>query len=312
MRCLAKDPADRPATADEIMHELDSLTMPIGLTPQDGGSPAKSAPPSRRLMLAAAAIGAVVLVTITALLSRSRPEPPATTVAAPPAVPSATPKDSLPAIVPHPPPQAAAETAKKANPVLTPAESAAIAAAVQKRVAAARTRDSIAKARLAEQEQRRLMDSIIAANSGVAGASTRGPRRVIIGEPRENRLWPEIPLVGRAIADSLRRMLRARSRQYALVDQDSVRSVLANQRNPDSVGAALSAELLASIQLVPTRGDSAYLLLQLYDLGADRRYRTRSAGGRPVPKSEVLANLDALLLQALALLDEVSRGPRKQ
>jgi serine/threonine-protein kinase len=306
MRCLAKDPADRPASADEIMHELDSLTMPIGLTPQDGGSPAKSAPPSRRPVIAAAAIVAVGLVAIAAIFSRSRQQPSTITVAMPPAAPAIPTKDSHAVIAPPPP------IAARANPVLTPAESAAIAAAVQKRVAAARTRDSIAKARLAEQEQRRLMDSIIAANSGAAGASTRGPRRVIISEPRESRLWPEIPLLGRAVADSLRRMLRARSRQYVVIDQDSVRSVIANQRNPDSVGAALSAELIASIQLAPTRGDSAYLILQLYDLGADRRYRTRSAGGRPVPKSEVLANLDGLLLQALALLDEISRGPRKE
>src|SRR4030095_7322574 len=110
--------------------------------------------------------------------------------------------------------------------------------------------------------------------------------------------------------DSLRRMLRARPRQYAVVDQDSVRSVLANQRNPDSVGTSLSSELIASIQLLQCRGDSEVWMLQLYDLGADRRYRTRTAGGRPTAKSEVLGSLDALLLQAMALLDELSSRHR--
>jgi hypothetical protein len=155
-----------------------------------------------------------------------------------------------------------------------------------------------------------MLDSIITAKSGATGAAS-GPRRIIVAEPRENRNWPEIPLLGRAVADSLRRMLRVRSRQYTIVNPDSVRDVIANQRNADSVGAALSAELLASIQLVPTRGDSAYLLIQLYDLGADRRYRSRSVGGRPVLKSEVLANLDAFLLQSLALLEDLTRSPRK-
>jgi hypothetical protein len=229
-------------------------------------------------------------------------------VSAPPTIPKA-PRDSVVTVGPPP----ALPQPPKTERVLTHAESVAIAEAVQRRIAAARTRDSVAKARIAEQVQRRMLDSIIAANSGAAAAGgARAPRRIIVSEPRENRTWPEIPLIGRAVADSLRRMLRARPRQYVVVNQDSVRSVVANQRNPDSVGTALASELIASIQLLPLRGDSAALILQLYDLGADRRYRTRTAGGRPTAKSEVLGGLDALLLQTVALLDELSRSPRKQ
>src|SRR6266550_8542913 len=36
MRCLAKDPDARPQRAEEVLHELDSLTMPLGVTPQNG------------------------------------------------------------------------------------------------------------------------------------------------------------------------------------------------------------------------------------------------------------------------------------
>jgi serine/threonine-protein kinase len=308
MRCLAKDPADRPASADEVLRELDSLTMPIGLTPQDGGAPTRKPRARRTPLVAAAALVIVAAVGIAAVVSRSRTEPPPTTsVSAPPVTPKAL-RDSAapigaPPALPQPP---------KTERVLTHAESVAIAEAVQRRVAAARTRDSVTKARIAEQAQRHTLDSIIAANSGAGGAgNTRAPRRIIVSEPRENRTWPEIPLIGRAVADSLRRMLRARPRQYVVVNQDSVRSVLATQRNPDSVGTALASELIASIQLLPLRGDSAVLMLQLYDLGADRRYRTRTAGGRPAAKTEVLESLDALLLQTVALLDELSRSPRK-
>ena len=49
MRCLAKDPAQRPQTADEILHELDSMTMPLGVTPDGGGV---SAPTGRRPWMA--------------------------------------------------------------------------------------------------------------------------------------------------------------------------------------------------------------------------------------------------------------------
>ena len=33
MRCLAKDPHARPQSADEVLHELDALTLPIGAFP---------------------------------------------------------------------------------------------------------------------------------------------------------------------------------------------------------------------------------------------------------------------------------------
>ena len=306
MRCLAKDPADRPASADEVLHELDSLTMPIGLTPQDGATPARKPRARRPTLFVTAAVLVVAAVGLAALVSKSRTGASQTTsVAAPPSIPKAPSNSAAVAVPPPPSPQP-----PKMERALTHAESVAIAEAVQRRLAAARTRDSLARARIAEQVQRRTLDSIIAANSGAG--STRGPRRIIVSEPRENRTWPEIPLIGRAVADSLRRMLRARPRQYAVVDQDSVRSVLANQRNPDSVGTSLASELIASIQLLPLRGDSAVLMLQLYDLGADRRYRTRTAGGRPTAKSEVLGSLDGLLLQTMALLDELSRSPRRE
>jgi serine/threonine-protein kinase len=321
MRCLAKDPAERPATADEILRELDSLTVPIAFTPQNGGTPARKPPRRNHTLIVTAGVVALGAVAIAALIARDRRAAATTGVvaaggtastAASATASNASATTTIPAppkidSVPPPPP---GTPALKTDRVLTHAESVAIAEAVQKRIAAARARDSAAKARIAEQTQRRMLDSIITANSGATGA-TSGPRRIIVAEPRENRNWPEIPLLGRAVADSLRRMLRVRSRQYSLVNPDSVRDVVANQRNADSVGAALSAELLASIQLVPTRGDSAYLLIQLYDLGADRRYRTRTVGGRPVLKSEVLANLDAFLLQSLALLEDLTRSPRK-
>src|SRR4029079_18485142 len=60
MRCLAKDPDARPQTADEILQELDSLTMPFGMTPQTGGveAPARKHP---WRSIAAVAILAIVL-----------------------------------------------------------------------------------------------------------------------------------------------------------------------------------------------------------------------------------------------------------
>jgi hypothetical protein len=198
-----------------------------------------------------------------------------------------------------------------AKPLITHEDSVRIAEAVRRRVEAAKARDSVAKAKLAEQTQRRMTDSIIAANSGTAAASPVGPRRLVIVEPPEIRQWPEATLLGRAVADSLRRVLRPRVRQFTVVDADSVRSALGRSRDLSDLTKGLDSELLIIIRLTPTPRDSAMLMLQTYDFGAVNPYRSRTASGRPVPKNEVLANLDALLLSTITYLDEMTRAPRR-
>ncbi|HXT16848.1 MAG TPA: serine/threonine-protein kinase [Gemmatimonadaceae bacterium] len=315
MRCLAKDPNARPQNADEILQELDSLTMPMVVTPRNGGVDART---GRRpwLGIAAVAILFAVLAGVGYVVTRPRPQSP----------PSAT--------MPHgPPPPAAAVvrpesvvkravatssiapagTPKPVRPVITHEDSVRIAEAVRKRVDAAKTRDSLAKAKLAEETQRKMVDSIIAANSGSAsgGAVAGGPRRLAIAEPADIRSWPEANLLGRAVSDSLRRMLRARSKQYSVVDQDSVRLQLARSRDPNELGKTLNSDLIVSVRLQLLRGDSAVLMLQTYDLTATNAFRSRTAVNRAVPKSEVLADLDALLFSTLNFLDEMSRAPRR-
>ena len=233
MRCLAKDPANRPATAADVLHELDALTTPIAFTPSEGGVRARSTAAQRRrsgvFMAAGAAVFTAAVVTAFVVSSR-RASPPAGPAATP--APPATPRADSASRKATPPVPVAAQAAKP-KPVITRADSIAITAAIEKKIAQTRTRDSLAKAKIAEETQRHMMDSIIAANSGAA--AVRGaPRRIVVTEPREMKGWPEIPLLGRAVADSLRRMLRARPRQYAVVDQDSVRAIIASQRNPDS------------------------------------------------------------------------------
>src|SRR5262252_1711061 len=68
MRCLAKDPAQRPQTADEVLHELDSLTMPLGVTP-DGGE-VTAVKRKRRATIVLATV--VPLLVIAALYALSR------------------------------------------------------------------------------------------------------------------------------------------------------------------------------------------------------------------------------------------------
>jgi hypothetical protein len=308
MRCLAKDPAARPQRAEEVLHELDSLTMPLGVTPRAGGV---ETPSRRRPWLGVAAVAilfaalAGVGYAVTHQRSRSTEIPP---VATPPVVRLPTPSESLvkraptPSTVAPPPP---------ATPLITHADSVRIADAVRRRVDAAKARDSIAKAKLAEQMQRKMMDSIIAANSGASAATSTGPRRLIIAEPPELRQWPEAALLGRAVADSLRRILRPRTRQYVLVDADSVRLALARSRDVTELTKTLNSDFIVSVRFTALPHDSAMLMLQVNDLSAVNAYRSRMAAGRPVARNEVLANLDALLLSTVTYLDEMTRAPRR-
>src|SRR4051794_10406492 len=93
MRCLAKDPDARPQRADDILFELDSMTMPLGMTPQSGGVDTQPVRPPRRALLAAA-LAVVVLGGSYALLR--------TRLSSNPREPSAA---STPArAIPNPPP----------------------------------------------------------------------------------------------------------------------------------------------------------------------------------------------------------------
>ncbi|HEX8942335.1 MAG TPA: serine/threonine-protein kinase [Gemmatimonadaceae bacterium] len=309
MRCLAKDPAARPQHAEDVLHELDSLTMPLGVTPQGGGL---KAPPRRRPWLSVAAVAILISALVGVGYAVAHQHPRSATI--PPA--AIAPPTPLPAPSESLVKRAAAASGIAPPPVVAPVithdDSVRIAEAVRRRIEASKTRDSIAKARLAEQTQRRMMDSIIAANSGgAAAAAPTGPRRLIIAEPPEIRQWPEAMLLGRAVADSLRRILRPRTRQYTLIAADSVRTALAQSHDLNDLTKTLNSDLMVSIRLTALPRDSAMLIIQTYDLGATSSHRVRTAAGRPVPKNEVLVNLDALLLSTVTYLDEMTRAPRR-
>jgi len=305
MRCLAKDPSARPQSADEILQELDAMTMPMGVTPQRGGVERR---PSRRwASIAAVAILFAVLSGVGYVVTRSPAKPTASATATKQPVDAGLRPPAAPVVTTPP---AIATPAPK--PIISHDDSVRIAAAVAKKVAAARSADSVAKAKLAAETQRKMIDSIIAANSGGAGGTAApGPRRVVIAEPGEVRGWPEAPLLAQAVSDSLRRMLRARPRQYALVDQDSVRTLLLRTRDVAEIARNTNSDLMISIRLTPTRNDSAMMMMQIYDLTAANQFRNRAAAGRQLPKNEVLGSLDQVLLSTMTLLDEMTRAPRR-
>jgi serine/threonine-protein kinase len=318
MRCLAKDPAGRPQRAEEILHELDAMTMPLGVTPQSGGVETKPRRRSAAILLASVA----ALVVVAALYGISRRSAPSSPKSDSAAAARATAKTTMAPTAPVNPTQSGGAPATPApaapplvkpapiKPVITHEDSIRIAEVVRKRFAAAKTRDSITQARLQAEAERKMMDSIIAANGGAASTSA-APRRLVITEPPPLRQWPEAALLGRAVADSLRRMLRARPKQYSIIDPDSVRLAMTTSRDLGELTKNLSSDLAVSIRITVLPHDSAFLFFQVNDLGAITSYRTRAASSRAVPKNEVLASLDQMLLSVLTFLDEMSRAPRR-
>ena len=309
MRCLAKDPNARPQTADEILQELDVMTMPLGVTPQRGGVKARK-PGRRWASIAAVAILFAVLAGVGYAVTRSpvTPQPSATATKNAPTATSrvdssvrAAPPPAVPVVAPPPPPK----------PFISHDDSVRIAVAVAKRLSENRTKDSVARAKLAAETQRKMIDSIIAANSGSAAVGAGTARRIVVAEPSEVRGWPQAPLLGQAVSDSLRRMLRARPKQFMLVDQDSVRTLLLRTRDVNEIGRAANSDLLISIRLAPTKNDSAMMMMQIWDLTAAGQYRSRTAVGRALPKNEVLGSLDQVLLSTMTMLDEMTRAPRR-
>ncbi|HEY4216120.1 MAG TPA: serine/threonine-protein kinase [Gemmatimonadaceae bacterium] len=298
MRCLAKDPAERPQTADEILNELDSMTMPLTVSTQ--ASPVRPVSPnSRMLAFVAAAIMVVVIGAVGFSVVRHRSTAPPGDSA-----------QSLPTPPKRPLPAAPPTTGATVAFSMTPADSARIADETRKQIEAARLRDSLNRVAVADLNQRKMVDSIIAANSGSGATSVTGPRRLIIAEPSDVPGWPQATAVGRAVGDSLRRMLRTRP-QFTIVNPDSVRQELLTSRNVNVVTKSLNTDVVVSIKLRALPNDSAVLILTEWDLTAAPAFRQRIQVGHPGPKNQVLADLDAMLIGTVSNLDEMSRARRR-
>ena len=316
MRLLAKDPDNRPASAEAVLEELDAMTITVGpSTPASGGVIGVMTAPTRSLTRVFAAIGVLAVVLISALFIIQ----PGAEMRAQRRQRMAAERDSIRRTS-----DSLAKIAQVASQplVLSREDSVKIAENVNRAMRQARTRDSVARQRLRDSlqrvEERRARDSIFKAFGGRPAAVTK--RRIVVLEPLPSSRWPEAERIGRAVADSLRSMLSRRA--FTIVSPDSIRAVRASGRmaQPSEWGSMFASDMVVSIRIderPPRRGstgpDSVLLRIATYDLTAQQRFYTRSLpqGAQFGLREEILASLEATLLQTVGALEEMSRAPRR-
>ena len=317
MRLLAKDPDNRPASADAVLDELDAMTITVGpTTPVSGGVAGMIAAPARSLTKVFAGIGMLAVAIIIAAFIVN----PGAQIRAQRKARIQAQRDSQRLVNDS---LTRVAQAASAAPVLSHEDSVRIAENVNRAMRQARIRDSVSRAKLRDSiqrvEEKRARDSIFKAYGGARPASA-SRRRIVILEPAPSPRWPQAEQIGRAVADSLRSMLSKRA--FAIVSPDSVRAARAGglTQSPNAWAEQFGSELLVAIRIeerTPRRGqtgpDSVRLRINAYDITAQPRYYSRSLPTNTefTVHEEILSSLEATLLQTVGALEEMSRAPRR-
>ena len=327
MQCLAKEPANRPPTAEALMTALDSITTSSGEIKTAATKVLPAVANRRRQMTIAAGVATVALGSAVAVFASQRGARPAPIVAATSAA-SASGSGSGSgssggSATPAPAPAAVPAAAKTPPPlVLTRADSLAIAQAVHERIAKeeaihGRAKVSMFADSIAAIARKVAIDSIVKASLPPRGVPLSvwadlgspgellGKRRVVITTPKAGKN-ESLNVFGRSIADSIRRALAKRA-NYTIVDADSINAVLAVSRVRSDVEKALKPDLLISPTLVGF-GDSMTVLVTMRDVRRGLANGTRVASMK-FSTDNATASISPLVQGVLAQLESLIRTP---
>ena len=316
MQCLAKEPSQRPPTAEALMAALDSITTSSG----DIKTPATQVLPSvarrRRRITIAAGVATVALGSAVVLFASQRAESPRVAAGADTTAPTAPTQPLAPSTA------APRSAANPAAPVaLTAADSLAIAEAVQKRLAKeealhGREHLTMFADSIARVVRKSAIDSILRVNlpRGAAipvwtdfapFAEFTGKRRVVVTEPRAGRNQ-NLNAFGSALADSLRRALMKR-KNFSVVDPDSVNAVLSVSRVRTDVEKALKPDILIAPSLVGF-GDSMTVLVTVRDIRNGLPNGARVASSK-FAASDPEASIPGLVQGVMSQVENLLRTP---
>ncbi len=331
-KCLAKDPADRPADAQAVLVDLDRISGAMAAdhhraTSDPTQHPSRAASPWPMLVAAAAVVLLVGAGVYLSFVRRGPPPPPPrvdtmtvmggrdTTdgVAFPSA--SQTPltrADSL-AIA-----QALRNELQQLDPVaaertprVEPTQSAASASSETLELVLART-DSLVRARLAEVS--RFAPSVGGAPNppamgGVRSSSTvvqaTGPRKVVVFGNAGRGSDSTLNALSAQLAREFGRRLR-RSAGWDVVVLDDA------NRQPGPPPQLEGAEALVNVMLVPAPGDSASLRVQVRNLAAGSSFGYRVVSGDKIGSPRSVEQFMGTLSDALGVMGELQRSPRGQ
>ncbi|MBI1809695.1 MAG: hypothetical protein HYR75_07340, partial [Gemmatimonadetes bacterium] len=337
MHCLAKAPEARPQSAAELAAALDEMSMSSG-----------DDPPQRPRRRAARAAAVVVLIGAAVVFSRrgNPPAPPAPAAAGSakvsPLAPS--PRTGRALLTREESLAIAAAVQKRLAPTQAASTPSAASTAEMARLIDSLVKESERRlidslARNARQDtgsdpMRSIRGALIPMDSMRLYTQrnfvdARGPdslrrprggrdgrfpfpggferRRVIVTE-LPSRDSTASPGSLHLVADSLTHLL-SRIRAFTVVPADSVRAELAKSRVAQDVGAALHAQLFASVGMRRVGQDSVSFVVILRDLGAATE--TRRAVTMPaVSIAQPLTGIERLLAPAVGDLLSLSRSPR--
>ena len=313
MQCLAKEPEQRPPTAEALMTALESITTSSGEIKTAATQVLPAVSSRRRRMTIGAGVGVVLLGCAVAVYASQKSSRPL----------AATRVDTVRVAEPAPPAAAAATstTMAAAAPLkLTRQDSLAIAEAIQKRIAkeeAVRGRQEVAVIAdsIATHVTKAAIDSILRANippgmpipawtDFARPSAWVGKRRVVVTEPRATRN-ENLNAFGSVLADSIRRALMKR-KNYSVVDPDSVAQTLAVSRVRADVEKALHPDLLITPTLVGA-GDSMTLMVTVRDVH-NPAYGTRIASTR-FSLGDPEASIPPLMKNLLGQIDGLATAP---
>jgi hypothetical protein len=291
MQCLAKEPNDRPPTAEALMTALDAITSSSGEIKTGEKQVLPAVAKRKRQFTIGAGVATIALASAVVVFASSRrgvPLPPPQPVAS--KVPVA-PKVAVP------PAAATAAASTMGAPIkLTAQDSLAIAEAVQRRLQReeaihGRQQVILYADSIAAMARKVAIDSIVRATLprgvNVAALSELGAlapgrnaiKRVVVIEPR--RMKDErLNAFGVTLSEGIREALLKR-KNYAVVDPDSVELVLSKTRVRSEVEKALKPGVL----ITPTfagAGDTMTVIVTLRDARAGTRVASaRFAAANP-------------------------------